>query len=116
MSAIQIGITPETDLRLDEEPWRLDARCRDGAASLNDLFFSEDLGDIARAKSFCAGCAVRRDCLGAALDRAEPWGVWGGELFVNGRVVAQKRRRGRPPKVARPELVLGWEVAIADIA
>ena len=34
--------------------------------------------------------------------RREPWGVWGGELFVNGKIVAQKRKRGRPPKV-RPE-------------
>ncbi len=37
-----------------------------------------------------------------ALTRREPWGVWGGELFVNGKIVAQKRKRGRPPKV-RPE-------------
>ena len=58
---------------------------------------------IARAKSFCAECPVRTDCLDAALTRQEPWGVWGGELFVNGRVVANKRRRGRPPKTPRPE-------------
>jgi hypothetical protein len=25
--------------------------------------------------------------------------VWGGELISNGRVLAQKRKRGRPPKV-----------------
>jgi hypothetical protein len=29
--------------------------------------------------------------------------VWGGELFVNGKIVAQKRKRGRPPKI-RPEV------------
>jgi WhiB family redox-sensing transcriptional regulator len=29
--------------------------------------------------------------------------VWGGQLFLNGKVLASKRRRGRPPKVARPE-------------
>ncbi len=116
MYAIQLEPTQESEVQVTEEPWRLDARCRDGAASLTDLFFSEDLGDIARAKSFCAGCEVRADCLGAALDRAEPWGIWGGELFVNGRVVAHKRRRGRPPKVARPEPTLHWEIAIADIA
>lgn len=117
MYAIQLepseapGISQET-----EDPWRVDARCRDGAASLTDLFFSDDIGDIARAKAFCAGCVVRTECLGAALDRAEPWGIWGGELFVNGRVVAHKRRRGRPPKVARPEPALSWEIAVADIA
>ena len=43
-----------------EERWRLEARCRDGAASLTELFFSEDIGDISRAKSFCAGCVVPR--------------------------------------------------------
>ena len=99
-----------------EDPWRVDARCRDGAASLTDLFFSDDIGDIARAKSVCAGCVVRTECLATALLRAEPWGVWGGELFVNGRVVAHKRRRGRPPKVARPDPVLSWEIPVADIA
>mgnify|MGYP003341417293 CR=1 FL=1 len=34
------------------------------------------------------------------MRRREPWGVWGGELFANGKVLAQKRNRGRPPKVA----------------
>lgn len=116
MYAITIETTSEDEVLAGEEPWRLDARCRDGAASLTNLFFSEDLGDIARAKSFCSDCVVKADCLGAAIDRAEPWGVWGGELFVNGRVVAHKRRRGRPPKVARPELALHWEVGVADIA
>lgn len=121
MYAIQLE--PSTDapvgsgtIQETEDPWRVDARCRDGAASLTDLFFSDDIGDIARAKSFCAGCVVRAECLGAALDRAEPWGIWGGELFVNGRVVAHKRRRGRPPKVARPEPVLHWEIPVAEIA
>ena len=86
----------------EEELWRVDARCRDGAASLTNLFFSEQLDDIARAKAFCAGCVVREECLASAVARREPWGVWGGELFVNGKVVAQKRKRGRPPKV-RPD-------------
>ena len=38
----------------------------------------------------------------ARSTRREPWGVWGGELFVHGKIVAQKRKRGRPPKI-RPE-------------
>jgi len=33
-----------------------------------------------------------------ALERSEPWGVWGGELFVQGVVVPRKRPRGRPRK------------------
>jgi len=36
--------------------------------------------------------------LADALDRGEPWGVWGGELFLNGVVVRGKRARGRPRK------------------
>jgi WhiB family redox-sensing transcriptional regulator len=99
-----------------EDPWRAEARCRDGVASLTPLFFSEDLGDIARAKSFCTECPVRHDCLGAALARREPWGVWGGELLVNGHVVTQKRRRGRPPKVARVDVPLHWEIPVAESA
>ena len=73
-----------------------------------ELFFSETIDDINRAKAFCLGCDVRDDCLGAAIDRAEPWGVWGGELFLNGKVLAEKRRRGRPPKVrpAEPAVIL----------
>jgi len=102
----------------EEELWRIDARCADGAASLTPLFFSEALDDIARAKSFCGGCVVREACLGAAVARREPWGVWGGELLVNGKVIANKRKRGRPPKRVRPEDVLPttWELPIAEIA
>ncbi|MGI8491243.1 MAG: WhiB family transcriptional regulator, partial [Acidimicrobiales bacterium] len=37
-------------------------------------------------------------CLTGAIERREPWGVWGGQLFVNGRMLAQKRKRGRPQK------------------
>jgi WhiB family transcriptional regulator, redox-sensing transcriptional regulator len=92
----------------DEAPdaWRAAARCRDGAATLTGLFFSEELHDIARAKAVCSKCTVREPCLSGALARREPWGVWGGELVLNGKVLAQKRRRGRPPKHPRPELVV----------
>src|SRR2546426_9829948 len=85
----------------EDEPWRLDARCRDGSASLIELFFSDQLDDIARAKAFCRACPVREACLEAAHARREPWGGWGGELFANGKGLAQKRNRRRPPK-ARP--------------
>ena len=68
-----------------------------------DLFFSEDLYDIAHAKHICRSCDVREACFEGTLARREPWGVWGGELFANGKVLAQKRRRGRPPKVRPPE-------------
>lgn len=89
-----------TDIRA----WEADARCRDTAASLVPLFFSEEIQDINTAKRFCAACPVQADCLDAALERREPWGVWGGELFANGKILAQKRLRGRPPKVRAVEV------------
>ena len=65
-----------------------------------DLFFAESPADLQRAKALCADCPVRRGCLAAALERSEPWGVWGGEIFDRGAVVARKRPRGRPRKAA----------------
>ena len=45
-------------------------------------------------------------CLSGALERAEVYGVWGGELVVDGVIVAVKRGRGRPPKHPRPPIVV----------
>ncbi|HET9733571.1 MAG TPA: WhiB family transcriptional regulator [Acidimicrobiales bacterium] len=82
------------------------AGCRDGTGSMTDLFFSDDIPDIIEAKGICASCPVAGPCLAGALDRREPWGVWGGHLFLNGRILAQKRKRGRPPKNPRPDIPL----------
>jgi WhiB family redox-sensing transcriptional regulator len=82
------------------------ARCSDGNGTLSHLFFSDDDFDIARAKAICSKCGLREACLGGALERGEVAGVWGGELIEDGAVVVLKRRRGRPPKVARPVLVV----------
>ena len=65
------------------------------------LFFSDQLDAIARAKEICRGCSQQEPCLEGALARREPCGVWGGELFANGAVLAHKRRRGRPRKDER---------------
>ena len=63
-----------------------------------DAFFAELPADVEWAKSLCHNCPVRLACLAGALERREPWGVWGGELFISGVVVARKRPRGRPRK------------------
>lgn len=73
----------------------LDLPCRSGDA---DLWFAESPADLERAKRSCAGCPAREACLAGALARREPWGVWGGEIFERGVVVARKRPRGRPRK------------------
>jgi len=86
----------------ESEEWLWEqARCNDGTGALVALFFSEQLDDIARAKALCAECPVREECFEVALARREPYGVWGGRLFYKGKVLAVKRPRGRPPKVAR---------------
>ena len=95
------------ELELDtEESLRDEALCATGTGELAALFFSEELQDIAKAKRICAECPVMADCLEGAVARREPWGVWGGQLFLNGKVLATKRRRGRPPKNPRPPLVV----------
>ena len=89
-----------------DDIWRVDGRCNDGNGTLTHLFFSDDIHDMARAKAICAKCTVSAECLDAALTRHEPWGIWGGELIENGRIVVNKRGRGRPPKTPRPPLVV----------
>jgi WhiB family redox-sensing transcriptional regulator len=63
-----------------------------------DLFFAESPQDVELAKTLCGGCPVRRGCLTGAIERREPWGVWGGHLFLRGEIVPRKRARGRPRK------------------
>lgn len=63
-----------------------------------DLFFAESPDDVELAKSLCGGCQFRSSCLAGAIERREPWGVWGGELFLRGEIVPRKRARGRPRK------------------
>ena len=63
-----------------------------------DLFFAESPSDVELAKSMCGSCPIRAACLEEAIERREPWGVWGGEVFEAGRVIERKRRRGRPRK------------------
>ncbi|MET9389684.1 WhiB family transcriptional regulator [Streptomyces sp. NPDC006624] len=63
-----------------------------------EVFFAESPADVEYAKSLCRTCPLVEACLAGAKERREPWGVWGGELFVQGVVVARKRPRGRPRK------------------
>ena len=63
-----------------------------------ELFFAESPEDVETAKAMCRGCEARLACLTGALERREPWGVWGGELLMRGAIVPRKRPRGRPRK------------------
>lgn len=83
------------DLRTRAEADGSGIPCRDYDA---ELWFAESPADVEFAKSLCTGCPMRPACLSGALDRQEPWGVWGGQLFIQGVIVARKRPRGRPRK------------------
>jgi WhiB family redox-sensing transcriptional regulator len=63
--------------------WSSNAACRGSEGS---LFYSTDSAERKEvrlerehmAKRICSGCAVRDECLHAALDRHETYGIWGG--------------------------------------
>ena len=63
-----------------------------------ELWFAERTAEVEEAKALCRTCPLVEGCLAGAVERREPWGVWGGEVFVDGVVVARKRGRGRPSK------------------
>lgn len=63
--------------------WTSAAACRGSEGS---LFYSADSAERKEdrlerehlAKRICGGCAVREECLHAALERHETYGIWGG--------------------------------------
>jgi WhiB family redox-sensing transcriptional regulator len=61
------------------------------------LWFSDRPADLQLAKAHCRPCPMRRVCLAGAVERVEPHGVWGGEIFARGAIITAKRPRGRPP-------------------
>lgn len=72
--------------------WHTDAACRGvGAAT----FFPERDASAAAARTICATCPVRADCLAAAHSYGtDTAGVWGG---TTARERARLRRPARPP-------------------
>lgn len=88
-------LTALIDLKAEAETRGSSIPCREYDS---ELWFAESPADVEFAKSLCTACPFRAECLTGALDRREPWGVWGGQLLVQGAVVARKRPRGRPRK------------------
>lgn len=106
LTTLETPIDPEFDLiaALGLDPLAKecpdDVPCRVQDA---DLWFAETPADLETAKTLCGECPAQRACLAGAIDRREPWGVWGGEIFERGVIVARKRPRGRPRKDAQPD-------------
>lgn len=58
--------------------WWANASCRGRGDRI--AFFPGSGEDHRPALRLCSECPVRRDCLADALDRRDPYGVWGGTL------------------------------------
>lgn len=93
VASSMLTIGPVLDPISRRSPEDLPCRVQD-----SDLWFGDTPAELEQAKAFCAQCPARAACLAGAISRREPWGVWGGEIFERGRIVARKRPRGRPPK------------------
>ncbi len=93
------GMSPEPTLGvLHDHAGRVDVERLPCRANNPELWFAESPSDVEFAKALCLDCPVRQLCLDGALERQEPWGVWGGQLFLQGAVIPRKRPRGRPRK------------------
>jgi len=98
-------VRPHPDT-LDRAPdWRANGAC--GSHDEPDLWYAGQNGTEARAQTYeaqaiCRGCPVLEECAEQALDRREPWGVWGGLTEGERRNILRQRGRGTGRKKAAP--------------
>jgi WhiB family transcriptional regulator, redox-sensing transcriptional regulator len=79
----------------DDQGWQQRALC---AQTDPEAFYPEKGGSTREAKRVCLACPVRQDCLQAALDNDERWGIWGGTSERERR----KMKRARMAPATRP--------------
>lgn len=82
----------------NRDDWRLDAACKDvGTEGFFPVGQTGDaLHETARAKSVCATCPVRTECLAFAVTTNQEYGVWGGADEEERRIIRRRwRRHGR---------------------
>lgn len=82
--------------------WRQLARC---AEADPDLFYPEARDTAQTAKSICAVCEVRTDCLATAIATREPHGIWGGLTYRERLTLA--RGLGRTCHAVTRRLLVG---------
>ncbi len=91
-------MTVETLIRPDSMPSSLVGESMACATHDPELWFADHPASVAEAQAVCGSCPLRIECLAGALEREEPWGIWGGEVFEGGQIVARRRRPGRPSR------------------
>ncbi len=74
-------------MNTDQWSWRIHASCRD--SDPDGLFVRG--AEQNRAKTICAGCPVRTECLAEALDNRIEFGVWGGMTERERRALLRRR-------------------------
>lgn len=52
-------------------------------------WLSKDVRDLRVASRACAQCPRRIECLDAAIEGKERWGIWGGVLIFKGRIARE---------------------------
>ena len=77
---------------LNGEAWVAEALC----AQVDAGIFYPDKGDKEAAydaQQVCKQCVVQPECLEYALERNEPFGVWGGMTVMERKLERRNRRR-----------------------
>jgi WhiB family redox-sensing transcriptional regulator len=87
------AVSPKAGIPGDAD-WGPRAACRSADP---ELFFpvswaGPSLAQIAEARTVCASCEVRRECLAFALATGQPYGVWGGTSPDERAVLRRKAR------------------------
>lgn len=89
MTAETLGVLADLFGDVKGGDWRERAVC---AQADPDEWFQEKGGSTKVAKSVCARCPVKAECLEYALARDERFGVWGGLSERERRPLVQARK------------------------
>ena len=68
--------------------WYASAECRGSGVDM----FATDRAGVAEALQLCGVCVARPQCLAAALDRGEAYGIWGGCDPAARKAIARRRK------------------------
>jgi WhiB family redox-sensing transcriptional regulator len=74
--------------------WLKEAKCKKMDTS---VFFPRTSEDSMLAKSICADCSVKQECLKYAIDNDISYGVWGGLSESTRRTIRTQRKTINEP-------------------
>ena len=86
--------------------WRHRGACTNlSPEEADELFFGDNRGNrLAQTiETFCNRCPVRIECLNAALNNSEYYGVWGGTTWEVRQALRKTRQRATCPDCRAPQ-------------